>query len=349
MVQKSKLELIQGLRFLAAILVVFFHIHMHYRETEVSLMGDFFRLGSNGVDIFFVLSGFIIFYTLKGTSNTPLRFILKRSFRILPSYWLLLLLPTIALQILGFSDKHPELMETPSLIQAILLTPNHQQIGPSWTLSYELFFYLIVFISLIFRSYGKLMFLLFLLPLLTLIQIIPDIEGLSFFQNPISLEFLMGIIVFKLSEQQTLPKVQSYIILGISTTLFIVNGLYSKFAFVNIPVLCDRAIQFGIPSLGIVYSLICIERNSKVRLPSWILTLGAASYSLYLTHAFVVSYTDKIAFKLSDNPLIINLISISGVAIATFISVLAYKLIEYPVIKFLYKLLNAKPISWNKK
>lgn len=349
MEQKSKLEFIQVLRFIAAMLVVLFHIHMHYRETSYNLLGDFFRLGSNGVDVFFVLSGFIIFYTLKGNYNKPTTFLFKRLFRILPSYWLILLIPTFISQIIGLSDKHPELFDFNHFINALFLTPNHLQIGPSWTLSYELIFYLIVFLALIFKQNGKYFFLLFSLPFLTLLEVIPIFEPIKFFQNPVSLEFLFGIVVFKLTDKYILPKNIAYLALVGAAAVFIISGLYLKFSFMDIPVLKSRSILFGIPAAVIIYSLICIEKQVKIKTPTFLLNLGAASYSLYLSHAILVSFIDKFAISWSDNAFIANCISLTGAVIAVIVSLLVYKYLELPVIQKLYQLLKTRPLVWTKE
>jgi peptidoglycan/LPS O-acetylase OafA/YrhL len=76
---------LQYLRGFAALIVVFFHSGVYQallRKSDINTL----NIGAIGVDIFFVLSGFIIMYVTEH-KETPLRFITKRALRILPTLW----------------------------------------------------------------------------------------------------------------------------------------------------------------------------------------------------------------------------------------------------------------------
>ena len=81
----TRLNLLEVLRFIAALLVMLYHITIHYIETDYKFLGNIFKFGYSGVDIFFVLSGFIILYSLNIKQYSPFDFISKRIIRILPS------------------------------------------------------------------------------------------------------------------------------------------------------------------------------------------------------------------------------------------------------------------------
>ena len=98
---KNKLELIQALRGLAALLVVMFHTtELNHKNFQQEFLFNIFAFGSSGVDFFFVLSGFIIYFIHRfdvGQRNKLKPFLLKRLIRVYPMYWLvtLALLPYI--------------------------------------------------------------------------------------------------------------------------------------------------------------------------------------------------------------------------------------------------------------
>ena len=82
---------IQILRAFAALLVVFHHARYQIQDFEVFFHGGIWPFGQAGVDIFFVISGFIMWVTTHDRRTTPLRFMTNRIVRIVPLYWLLTL------------------------------------------------------------------------------------------------------------------------------------------------------------------------------------------------------------------------------------------------------------------
>ena len=115
--------LLQGLRFLAALIVLLFHLHLY-------------RSGYKGVDIFFVISGFVMYYTLFCRDRpAALRFIINRVTKIFFLYWVALAFLFLVV---------PFRLDTESF-QSFLLVPGHRSLlGVSWSLSYELYFYFAV-------------------------------------------------------------------------------------------------------------------------------------------------------------------------------------------------------------
>lgn len=112
---------------------------------EVNFLGQFFKFGGTGVDIFFVLSGFIITYTtqdaLKKSSNF-MKFFKKRFIRIYPVYWIIIT-PLIFIGIsITFINKTYYDFTLTRILDTYFLLPDHLMVSSvSWTLSYELYFY----------------------------------------------------------------------------------------------------------------------------------------------------------------------------------------------------------------
>jgi exopolysaccharide production protein ExoZ len=151
---RGELHGLQMLRGVAASMVVAHHI----LGKSDTVAGRFSPLWlnlslSSGVDIFFVISGFIMLYTTFGrtaTSPSPLEFIIKRVVRIYPFYWFCCL---ILITLVSVHIFKPRLFDLSEVIESMLLVPGHNSLlATSWTLSYEMFFYFIFGATLFFRS-----------------------------------------------------------------------------------------------------------------------------------------------------------------------------------------------------
>ena len=147
----KKYTLIQILRGFAAIFVMLYHATNHYNNKGFSFLSDFFKTGFLGVDIFFVLSGFVIYFS----SRTYIKnkdygsFIKKRIIRIFPSFWLFLLLP-LTLIFLFFPNyiSVEAAFEPLNYLKIFFLLFDHLTISQvTWTLSFELYFYLLFVVA----------------------------------------------------------------------------------------------------------------------------------------------------------------------------------------------------------
>ena len=145
--ERSGLVSVQFLRAVAALGVVVFHLQPFEQQflPGPTIAPRWFALGDIGVDLFFVISGFII---VESTSNWFDRrhagqFLWRRLTRIYPIYWFynLLLLAMFWLQPSVLSANR----QAPDLLASFLLTPPHGKtlLLISWTLMYEVEFYLI--------------------------------------------------------------------------------------------------------------------------------------------------------------------------------------------------------------
>ena len=148
---KQQLYSLQLYRGISSILVVLHHANIVLDKAfQQDVSFNLFHFGWIGVDFFFVLSGFIIFYVHQADIGQPQQFksfIKKRFFRIYPLYWIILL-SKVFISLLG--DQNSEIQHSSFLqfLQAFLLIPQDRSnleifIGVSWTLTYEIFFYCI--------------------------------------------------------------------------------------------------------------------------------------------------------------------------------------------------------------
>ena len=147
MSQPNRLYSLQVFRGIAAMLVVLYHASVYSQEQlGFSFLGGAFLFGHTGVDFFFVLSGFIIYYIHRADIGLPSRFrpyLKKRVLRVIPVYWIVTsikLALIVAIPTLAKSYERDPL----NLISSYLLLPqrNLPLIGAAWTLTYEALFYL---------------------------------------------------------------------------------------------------------------------------------------------------------------------------------------------------------------
>ena len=340
---KPNLNLIQVLRGIASLLVVFFHTTVN----DAALLGKdfcfgFFSFGKAGVDIFFVLSGFIITYTsLKAlkTSGKPIPFLRRRFIRIFPAYWIVITIFLVIQSLFSsFYNSGTYNYSIANILSTYFLLPGHLMVnGVSWTLSYELFFYILFSIAFIIPS-KKLVFILGLIYaiviiVLSIINYPVDAQSTwtMFFIFPMNTEFLMGVIAALI-----IPKIPQGIIMGliISGSLLFLTGalLYNNHYYV-VPNEFNRVITFGIPSFLIITGVVKFELGYKIKVHNFLLALGEASYSLYLVHLPLVVAAIKLIGKMgiADN-IIIHCLLLLVIFIISCISVFFFRHIEKPII-----------------
>ncbi|WP_110402145.1 acyltransferase family protein [Sphaerotilus hippei] len=176
----NKLQLLQILRAVAAIMVVFDHsltILIKHPYAEYPLRDFAWFLGEQGVVIFFVISGFIMITTswdVFQKRRAGFYFLKNRLFRIIPMYWIF---TSLAVLLTGFGLwNQPKVISVETVIKSFLLIPYLEAgsyagpirpiLGPGWTLMYELFFYIIFAIGISFKKFYGIFFINFIILLL---------------------------------------------------------------------------------------------------------------------------------------------------------------------------------------
>jgi len=287
---RQNFQNLQILRFAAAFAVVLFHLFKCY-ETDFGFGRNYFEAGEFGVDIFFVISGFVITYTASpGNGIAP--FASKRIARIVPLYWaltgLVALLTLLAPRLLNSTQ-----FDAINLLKSLLFIPYQKENGLvqpilflGWTLNYEMFFYLILGVSLRFGKFAPFAASLIILGLVSAGQVFPR-QGVlwGFYTGSIMLEFMYGVLLCTVLERFG-PLVERYgrFALLPATALFCVI----LFDGAAIP----RPAGQGLIALAIVTAALSI-RPSRAWIVSQLTCLGDASYSLYLSHVFVLQVFSK--------------------------------------------------------
>ncbi|MFB3301880.1 acyltransferase family protein [Pseudomonas sp. AMR01] len=320
------LNSIQILRALAAWIVVFHHymqIAYNFEQTD-GVSVALFKYGAIGVDLFFVISGFVIFLSASGKDVTPKIFALHRIVRIAPAYWLFTLI-TAAVLILAPSVVPLTLYEPVFLIKSLFFIPAQNPAGigifpvitVGWTLNYEMAFYAIFFFSL--YAPAKLRIPAIVLGVLLLRKFVPDLGGdFVFFKNKIVYEFLFGIFIAYAYQKGMIQKIPTAIAALITAIAIWKIAGYG-------PVNHDP-FRSGLPCAAILIAAVSQERYfSRI---GFLSKLGDWSYSTYLCHVLVISVMiqAQLAFNLTDS--ITLALIVLGIGAASYAS---FTLLERPL------------------
>lgn len=349
---RKTLNSIQIFRGLAALAVFGYHLCFELQNKLGQIyQGNPLLLGWIGVDFFFVLSGLIIFYAHHQDLGQPQKlksFLIKRAIRIYPIYWVIAIALLAAQQLLpGFSSDAG--LNLGYLVQSFLLWPQSGNLilTASWTLSHELFFYL-VFSCLIVLPIRVMLPVLALWIGAILIYVsgvfqplTPNLFLLEFILRPLNLEFLLGCAIAYLILQR--PHLRQPNLLYLGCGLLTLSSLIffgqSKSLEVHDSLL--RVLVFGIPFALILWGGMAIDLNQPSQrsanpagiLKQIVLYLGNASYSVYLIHAPILSVLGTLLVKLKLPGLMHPAIApLFMTAIALPISILCYTLLEKPLL-----------------
>ncbi|RAK03062.1 peptidoglycan/LPS O-acetylase OafA/YrhL [Larkinella arboricola] len=337
------LDSIQALRAIAALLVTLFHLYIKMGQIHIppSVFG-YFKAGFGGVDLFFVISGFVITHTNASKIATPrylLPYFKKRLVRIYAIYWLVFLLASVGL--LGLHAFAPSLQwiaysfEPFTTLKALFLVPAHESILPvTWTLSYELYFY-ILFGLMILSPF------LLIIPALvlaaTVLSGLARWTGLAFFPefpfhdflfSPFNLEFCFGVVGYLALRRYrfSIPPVLTVVAL----LVFFLAG-----NFIDPADTWLRIGGLGLPALVLLLSLVNLELSGRFQYPDWVLKLGDASYLLYLIHIPVIMVVTHILLMKHHSELVIlgNVVVLVGMS---WFSWQLHRWVEKPVLNWIY-------------
>ena len=350
--QPKNLQLIQALRGIASLFVVLLHCSGNFIETlQQSFFWNSFLFGGAGVDIFFVLSGFIITYTnikFIGRSSSFISFTRRRAVRIYPTYWIIIS-AFLFLQLLlpSFYKTHFH-FDMGNILSTYLLFPGHVMInGVSWTLSYEIFFYLLFAISFFIRNKKLSLYLAILYAALLIVLHITGFNSenenswINLITFPMNVEFIMGVIAAILIPKLSLKWAAPLVICG--GMIFLISAVFYNLGYYLVGNTFNRVILFGIPSFLVIMGIVKYELTHTIKLNKVFLLLGEASYSLYLIHLPLLVASFRIISKVNiTNGVLAHCIIILIVGIVCYASILFYKFVEKPIITRLNSLRRIK-------
>jgi len=332
---------IQALRGVAASLVVLSHLGV----VEAKYGGDTIlpgetMLGFSGVDLFFVISGFIMVHVTRGDFGAPRKagaFLFSRFTRIYPLYWL------VSLFLIVIWLRWPDMVfasatGSPDLIKSLALWPESRPplLAVGWTLIHELYFYL-VFAAMLLAPRRWLPGLLALWMGAVTLGALAGLGGVSpelaIVFHPLTLEFVLGAAAALIFHALPGEKRAGVAILALGVAAFCAALIYAGTNWPGaFPDHWARALLFGPPGALIVYGLAAMEHRGRAA-PAWSGVFGDWSYALYLTHVLTLSALGRLWAPVATGGAIDNiaaLIILSAAAIAA--SAAAHILAEKPML-----------------
>jgi exopolysaccharide production protein ExoZ len=275
---------IQYLRAVAAALIAFQHAmgipaFVYYTA----------HFGTVGVDLFFMISGFIMWTTTQGQNRGPGPFWLARAIRIVPMYWLFTTAYVMAALFTPASFFNLKLDPWHILMSYLFIPATHPNLGLAapvftlgWTLNYEAFFYLFFGLCLLIADLRvRFIVIAALFGIQTILGMWLQPTGpiLSSYLDPVMLEFLSGIILAILAPY--LARCGA----GLGALLVAAGAIWIGVVY-GYDMALPRLVSHAIPSIMAVTGALMMEPWARKHQSRIGLLLGDASYSIYLIHPF---------------------------------------------------------------
>jgi len=325
---KRNVLYIQYLRGIAAMLVV---LH-HARNPQPWLfdpLANVSYLGGAGVDIFFVISGFIMFIAARNEAVGD--FIQRRLTRIVPLYWL----ATLLLLVITIVRSDPIAEAPPShVIESLLFIPHFSPsrpgeilplLIPGWTLNFEMFFYAVFAIAIIS---GRIIWTTAsLICGLVLLGFILQPHGAisSTYTDPVLLEFLAGVMIGKAFLIYPFHRLWLLLPIGIAAFILVaLPGFPQDW----------RAVVHGIPAVIIVIGVLAVEARGHLLQSRVLKLIGDASYSIYLSHGFTLIFVFAAwrRIPLHGWPQFVGMTG-SALAAAALVGIAGHLMVEKPLLQ----------------
>lgn len=343
---QHQLKSVQALRAVAALFVVGFHSTLLLHDNFYPRFAPWDN-GNSGVDLFFVISGFIMIVSSRSLVRAAdgwRRFILLRITRIGPVYWLATLAKLLLIAAIPEFARHTH-PTTWNTIASFLFIPSADGMGAikpilpvGWTLCFEMFFY-VLFAGALFFAVDALTAVGSLMVLLSLVSLVaqPDWPAITSLASPFLLEFVFGMIIGRAFLEKRFE--------GAPPVWAILTGAAGLIGLAALPAdgAWQRAALWGTSGSAALCGALMAERWLGQRLPKLLIDTGEASYSLYLTHGFVLPAVGVAIGKsgLIGPALGVVLIG-SCVVFSVVVSLAVFTAVEAPIMKSLRRLVDGR-------
>lgn len=344
-VPRSRLDALQGLRGCAALMVVIGHSLAIYRGASGIGNAPVDVYGALGVNTFFVISGFLMVYVHGNDFGQPAAtrtFYARRIARIVPLYWAITIL-------YGAKQVYFGNATISEILKSLFFIPFQNAdgvwrpvLGLGWTLNYEMLFYLVFGLALFARRGLWLVVALFgSLTILHLAGAFSPENVLAFWSHPMILYFLAGVGIALL--RRRIPGGPSFgVALGVAVVTLALTA---------------SAVDVGLPATIVsvmlpVAALVCVTvtaladsgaKDSLLRRLAR--SVGDASYSIYLTHSFVIAPAAKLGVAKLFPELPIVPFTLMMVPLSAFAGYLVFRYVEKPLIKAWTRTFVRQPAS----
>jgi exopolysaccharide production protein ExoZ len=340
----ARLANIQALRAIAVLLVL--GVHMFANEQRAAgdpILPQWFYHGVSGVDLFFVISGFIMVWITRGQHGSPAAaggFLFARAARIYPPVWLFTSLALVGFVVQG---TLAEWTQEGRVLASYLLYPYELPpvLGVSWTIVHELYFYLVFAVLLLLPASGLPFGLVLWGAVIGLGQSL-GWDALNPWTkvalHPLTFEFLAGAFVGLMATRWRPPAPALVLALGVAA--FIGGAFWLGLRDeTNYPQGWGRVIAFGPGAALIVWGAAGLEIGQGLRAPKFLSVIGDWSYSLYLSHLLVIAALAHLWMSFAQPGIADNATMLAAMLIApVVVAAVAYYLFERPGVKLAHRL-----------
>lgn len=326
----GKFELIQVLRFIAALAVVVCHSAFYSKE-RLDPGTISYNLGANGVPLFFVISGFVMMIAAEKMHNASCTwklFAIRRIVRIVPLYWFATSVKLFTLLAAAGLVLHAQ-VDWLYIVKSYFFVPainvdneTKPLLAVGWTLLFEMFFYAVFTLALLVRVDA----VKFTAPILVALAVASVFKSdawnvaLSFYADPIVLNFLWGMLTARLMERSVLIKRNTAVVILLLSLGYLFFPRFPEYG---------NTLTYGVASFFVVYCCASLEKAVNFTLPRSMVFLGAASYSIYLFHPLTAPVVPEVFKRLG---IIYSVPSVVGsIFVALCAGAFMYRFVECPL------------------
>jgi peptidoglycan/LPS O-acetylase OafA/YrhL len=341
-----KFNSIQALRSLASLMVVSDHLpRVEGKLFTDGLMSRFGAAGAIGVDLFFVISGFIMIATTwdafakDGASG---RFLERRVLRIYPPYWVAFL-AFLCVSAIAPHLQHAGPINAWTVVTSLFLIPHES--GPimfvAWSLAYEMYFYFVFAIALCFPR-DRLRAFIAMWIVATLVLNVASFYvhnvALDFVGNPLTLEFVAGIGIGVLVHERRLFAPRAILICGVLLTIAV--AVYSsRFDGFGTYSLDWFRVVAATPGMAmIVYGAVTLEERGRLSVGAALVRMGDASYTTYLWHGMLLGAFAAVVAHFRPHGTAADIAFLIGGYVVVIVgSQIIYRIVEAPLLRLLQR------------
>lgn len=292
-------------------------------------------LGAAGVDLFFVISGAIMYLTAFERPASPIAFLGRRLVRVAPLYWLVTLAFVAGAAVFGRTYAEPLTLASAATTLTFwpawsALTP--PPLGVGWTLCFEMLFYAGVALALASRRWLLVLFTAY--AAMWALRVGTGWAPARFLGNPIILEFLFGVLLMRYRRRLSLAPQLAVGALALGLVLLILpnapDGIgWAPDTFSGRESFA-RVLLYGVPAALIAWAALGLE--PVLRRAAVLIYLGDASYSLYLAHTLVFGLLIGALRGVAIAP---DALLLGSLVAAVVSGCVLYELVEKPLLAFL--------------
>jgi peptidoglycan/LPS O-acetylase OafA/YrhL len=309
---------VQALRAIAAYAVVIHHIidsfNNYIGSHQISV-----TVFAAGLDMFFVVSGFVMAESASKGGVTAGMFMRARLARILPIYWLLTMAAAAAI-VSGLNLFGRSTVSADDILGSLLLIPmvdgNGAVVPPllfvGWSLIFEMLFYAILAASLLISRVHCLAITAAAIGVVLVANLMLDDPVLDFLGRPYLLEFAAGIGIRQLTKRMVLTRRAAWIAICAAVVMLVGSEC------VAVPAIYQAELAgaiYAVPAALLLLGFVSLESRGVVLDCAVLQFQGEASYALYLTHIFVLQFVGKLSIVTGVNQTFAGQIATLGCAL----------------------------------